>query len=204
VTRFFWSTERQLFPGLVLKFFTQRVVTHWNRFAKGGCGCPIPGGFQGQAGCGSGQPGLMVGDPAHSRGLKLNDHCGPFQPRPFCDSMTSPHILEWVRLYQSGADGKALFSFPDGNYPEPRPCHQQQEMLSAGYRAHLECRRSTSALLTWTHLNQQGACRHSADWVVSYLSVCLNQETNESVCNAGQRYTHYWRAKLMNEWLHDL
>jgi len=21
-------------------------------------------------------------------GLKLDDHCGPFQPRPFCDSMT--------------------------------------------------------------------------------------------------------------------
>ena len=20
-------------------------------------------------------------------GLKLDDHCGPFQPRPFCDSM---------------------------------------------------------------------------------------------------------------------
>ena len=55
--------------------------------AQGGCGCPIPGGIQGQAGCGSGQPGLVVGDPAHSRGLKLDDHCGPFQPRPFCDSV---------------------------------------------------------------------------------------------------------------------
>jgi len=37
--------------------------------AQGGCGCPIPGGIQGQAGCGSGQPGLVVGDPAHSRGV---------------------------------------------------------------------------------------------------------------------------------------
>ena len=26
--------------------------------------------FQGQAGCGSGQPGLVVGDPAHSRGFE--------------------------------------------------------------------------------------------------------------------------------------
>jgi len=24
---------------------------------------------------------------AHSRGLELDGHCGPFQPRPFCDSM---------------------------------------------------------------------------------------------------------------------
>ena len=32
--------------------------------AQGGCGCPIPGGIQGQAGYGSGQPGLVVGNPA--------------------------------------------------------------------------------------------------------------------------------------------
>ena len=38
--------------------------------AQGGCGCPIPGGIQGQAGCGFGQPGLVVGDSAHSRGVK--------------------------------------------------------------------------------------------------------------------------------------
>ena len=38
--------------------------------AQGGCGCPIPGGIQGQAGRGSGQPGLVVGDPAHSRGVE--------------------------------------------------------------------------------------------------------------------------------------
>ena len=38
--------------------------------AQGGCGCPIPGGIQGQAECGSGQPGLVVGDSAHSRGVE--------------------------------------------------------------------------------------------------------------------------------------
>jgi len=40
-----------------------------------------------QAGCGSGQPGLVVGNPARSRGFKLDDLSGPFQPRPFYDSM---------------------------------------------------------------------------------------------------------------------
>ena len=65
------------------KFFTRRAVMHWNRLPKGGCGCPISGGIQGQAGCGSGQPGLVGGDPAHSRGLERDDHCGPFQPRQF-------------------------------------------------------------------------------------------------------------------------
>ena len=38
--------------------------------AQGGCGCPIAGGIQGQAGCDSGQPGLVVGDPAHSREIE--------------------------------------------------------------------------------------------------------------------------------------
>ena len=33
-----------------------------------------------QAGCGSGQPGLLVGDPAHSRGLELDEYWGPFNP----------------------------------------------------------------------------------------------------------------------------
>ena len=49
----------------------------------------MPGGIQGWAGCGSGQPGLVAGDLARSRGLELDDHCGPFQPREFCDSMAS-------------------------------------------------------------------------------------------------------------------
>ena len=53
------------------KIFTQRVVTHLKQVAQRGYGCPIPGGIQSQAGCGSGQPGLLVGDPVHSRGLEL-------------------------------------------------------------------------------------------------------------------------------------
>jgi len=64
--------------------------------AQRGCGCPIPGGIQGQAGCGSGQPGLVAGDPAHSRGLKLDDHCGPFQPRPFYDSTSLSNIVQKI------------------------------------------------------------------------------------------------------------
>ena len=31
---------------------------------------PIPGGIQSQAGCGSGQPGLVVGDPPCDRGIE--------------------------------------------------------------------------------------------------------------------------------------
>jgi len=66
-------------------------LSHKNKQVK--TYCPIPGGIQGQAGCGSGQPGLLVGDPAHSRGLEPDHHCGPFQPSPFCDSM-----MMWAEL----------------------------------------------------------------------------------------------------------
>jgi len=38
---------------------------------KGGCVCPVPGGIPSQAGCGSGQPGLVVGNPAHGRGGEI-------------------------------------------------------------------------------------------------------------------------------------
>jgi len=72
--------------------FSPRGWWRTEQVAQGGCGGPIPAGIQGQAGCGSGQPGLLVGDPAHSRGLELDEHCGPFQPRPFYD----PMINSWT------------------------------------------------------------------------------------------------------------
>jgi len=66
------------------KFFTQDAL---EQVAQGGCGCPIPGGIQGQAGCGSGLPGLVAGNPAHSRGVETRWSLWSFQPRPFYDSM---------------------------------------------------------------------------------------------------------------------
>ena len=43
------------------KYFTEGGDA-LEQVAQRGCGCTIPGGIQGQAGCGSGQPGLVVGD----------------------------------------------------------------------------------------------------------------------------------------------
>jgi len=82
---------------------------HCSQVAQGGCGCPIPAGIQGQAGCGSGQPGLVIGNPAHSRGLERDDHCGPLQPRPFYGSMNVKnnavqhytHALSWSFSHSS-------------------------------------------------------------------------------------------------------
>ena len=56
---------------------------------------PLHGSIQGQAGWGFEQPGLAGGVPAYSRGLELDDLKGPFQPKPFCDSM----ILHYAVLF---------------------------------------------------------------------------------------------------------
>ena len=37
--------------------------------AQRGCGCPLPGSVQGQAGWGFEEPGLVAGVPAHGRGV---------------------------------------------------------------------------------------------------------------------------------------
>ena len=52
------------------RFFHPEGVDALEQVAQGGCGCPIPAGIQGPAGCGLGQPGLEVGDPAHSTGVE--------------------------------------------------------------------------------------------------------------------------------------
>ena len=52
------------------KFFHPESGDTQEQVAQGGCGCPIPGGIRGQAGCCSGQPGLVIGDPAHSKGVE--------------------------------------------------------------------------------------------------------------------------------------
>ena len=105
------TIQNTLFPNCSFKhvfvFFSPLTHTHviyteggdtLEQVAQGACGCPMPGGIQGQAGCGSGQPGLVVGDPEHSRVLKLDNHCGPFQPRPFYDSLMIQRRQETTRI----------------------------------------------------------------------------------------------------------
>jgi len=51
------------------------------------CGCPLPGSVQGQAGWGFEQPGLVEGVPAHGKEIGIDYMPGPFQPKPFYDSV---------------------------------------------------------------------------------------------------------------------
>jgi len=70
------------------KFFHTEGGDALEQVAQGGCGCPIPGGIQGQAGCALGSLVWWLATLHIAGGLKPDGHCGPFQPRPFYDSTT--------------------------------------------------------------------------------------------------------------------
>ena len=65
------------------KFFTQRVVTHWNRLPKEVVDVPSLKTFKARLDVALGSLVCWLVTLHTAGGLKLNDHCGPFQPRPF-------------------------------------------------------------------------------------------------------------------------
>ena len=69
------------------KFFTQRVVMHWNRLPKEVVDGPSLEAFKARLDVALGSLVWWLATLHIAGGLELNDHCGPFQPRPFYDSM---------------------------------------------------------------------------------------------------------------------
>ena len=69
------------------KFFTQRVVTHWNWLPKEAVDAPSLEAFKARLDVALGSLVWWLVTLRIAGGLKLDDHCGPFQPRPFYDSV---------------------------------------------------------------------------------------------------------------------
>ena len=67
-------------------FFIQRVLTHWNRLPKEIVDAPSLEAFNTRMDVALGSLVSCIANLHIVGGLKLDDHCGPFQPRPFYDS----------------------------------------------------------------------------------------------------------------------
>ena len=71
------------------KFVTQRAVTHWNRLPKEVVDAPSLEALKARLDVALGSLLWWLVTLHIAGGLKQHDHCGPFQPRPFYDSMIS-------------------------------------------------------------------------------------------------------------------
>ena len=65
------------------KFFTQRVVTHWNRLPKEAVDAPSLEAFKARLDVALDSLVQWLVTLHIAGGLKLHEHCGPFQPQPF-------------------------------------------------------------------------------------------------------------------------
>ena len=65
------------------KFFTQRVVTHWNRLPKEVVDAPSLEAFTARLDVAQGSLVCWLATLHVAEGLKLDDHCGSFQSRLF-------------------------------------------------------------------------------------------------------------------------
>ena len=64
------------------------MVSHWNRLPKEVVDAPSLEAFKARLNVALGSLVWWLATLHIAGGLKLHDHCGPFQPRPFYDSMT--------------------------------------------------------------------------------------------------------------------
>ena len=69
------------------KFFTQRMVIHWKRLPKEAVDAPSLEAFKARLDVALSSLVWWLTILHVAGGLKLDDHCGPFQPRPFYDSV---------------------------------------------------------------------------------------------------------------------
>ena len=69
------------------KFFTQWIVTHWNRLPREVVDAPSLEAFKARLDVALGSLVWWLAILYIAGGMKLDDHCGPFQPQTYYDSM---------------------------------------------------------------------------------------------------------------------
>ena len=69
------------------------MVTHWNRLPKEVVDAPSLDAFKARLDVALGSLVWWLATLHIAGGLKLDDHCGPFQPKLFYDSMNEQHTV---------------------------------------------------------------------------------------------------------------
>ena len=72
----------------VAPLFTHRVVMHWNKLPKEAVDAPSLEAFKARLDVALGSLVWWLVTLHIAGDLKLDDHCGPFQPGPFYDSIS--------------------------------------------------------------------------------------------------------------------
>ena len=74
------------------------MVTHWNRLPKEVVDAPSLHAFKARLAVALGSLVWWLATLHIAGGLKLDDHCGPFQPRPFYDSTLTDTMGEEILI----------------------------------------------------------------------------------------------------------
>ena len=118
--------------GFRRKFFTQRVVTPWNRLPKEAVDVPSLEAFKARLDVALGS--LVCWLALHrAGGLKLDGHCGPFQTRPFND------MILWDDLRFYDLPNTVLPAQPGAfspSYTQTRSLHGAQSLYFQLSRSH--------------------------------------------------------------------
>jgi len=69
----------------------------WNRLPKEVVDAPSVQAFKARLDVALGSLVCWLATLHIAGGLKLDEHCGPFQPRPFCDSMIQKRVTKIIR-----------------------------------------------------------------------------------------------------------
>ena len=86
-------------------------MTHWNRLSKEAVDAPSLEAFKARLDVALGSLVQWLVTLHIAGGLKLNDHCGPFQPRPFCDSVITVIVTVSSATAQCALPVLGHFSF---------------------------------------------------------------------------------------------
>ena len=133
---------------------------HWNRLPKEAVDAPSLEAFKARLDVAQGSLVWWLATLYIAGGLKLDDHCAPFQPRPFYDSIISKQATSWRR---QGREGAVSLRRAAGAVPSPGSGRAISLSCGAGRAAALRfppqprCSRPPSCAGGWRLAPRPGA-----------------------------------------------